>query len=143
MRARDQSGTETDFMYRALTRNIQVTVEPVYLPDRSEPDDGVHVWAYSVDIVNLGLEMVTLRSRHWKIIDGEGRLEEVRGDGVVGEQPTLGPGERFEYTSGCPLRATSGVMSGSYRFETVDGETFQVTIPAFSLDIPGGVRSVN
>ena len=130
-------------MYRALTRNIQVTVEPVYLADRSEPEEGVHVWAYSVDIANLGLEMVTLRSRHWRIIDGEGRVEEIRGDGVVGEQPTLGPGERFEYTSGCPLRATSGVMSGAYRFETVEGESFQVAIPAFSLDIPGGVRSVN
>jgi ApaG protein len=130
-------------MYRAVTRGIQVTVEPHYLADRSEPENGLHVWAYLVDIVNLGLETVSLRSRYWRIIDGEGRLEEVRGEGVVGEQPTLAPGERYEYTSGCPLRTTSGVMSGSYTFETVEGQEFPVTIPAFSLDIPGERRSLN
>lgn len=130
-------------MYRAVTRNIQVTVEPTYLPNRSNPEAGQHVWAYSVDIVNLGLETVKLRARHWTIVDSFGRVEEVRGPGVVGQQPRLGPGERFEYTSGCPLRATSGVMRGSYLMETATGETFDVVIPAFSLDIPGVERSVN
>ncbi|MBC2858377.1 Co2+/Mg2+ efflux protein ApaG [Stappia sp. 28M-7] len=130
-------------MYRAVTRDIQVTVEPHYLADESSPNDNRFVWAYSVDIVNLGLDTVRLRARHWRIVDALGRLEEVRGLGVVGEQPVLAPGERFEYTSGCPLRTSSGVMQGSYQMETVDGERFDVAIPAFSLDIPGTARSIN
>ena len=130
-------------MYRAVTRDIQVTVEPHYLADESSPDESRFVWAYSVDIVNLGLDTVRLRARHWRIVDALGRLEEVRGLGVVGEQPVLAPGERFEYTSGCPLRTSSGMMEGSYEMETVDGERFDVTIPAFSLDIPGTARSIN
>ena len=130
-------------MYRAVTRDIQVTVEPHYLADESSPDESRFVWAYSVDIVNLGLDTVRLRARHWRIVDALGRLEEVRGLGVVGEQPVLAPGERFEYTSGCPLRTNSGMMEGSYEMETVDGERFDVTIPAFSLDIPGTARSIN
>jgi ApaG protein len=130
-------------MYRAVTRDIQVTVEPHYLADESSPDDSRFVWAYSVDIVNLGLDTVRLRARHWRIVDALGRLEEVRGLGVVGEQPVLAPGERFEYTSGCPLRTSSGMMEGSYEMETVEGERFEVAIPAFSLDIPGTARSIN
>lgn len=130
-------------MYRAVTRDIQVTVEPHYLADESSPDDGRFVWAYSVDIVNLGLDTVRLRARQWRIVDALGRLEEVRGLGVVGEQPVLAPGERFEYTSGCPLRTSSGMMEGCYEMETVDGERFEVAIPAFSLDIPGAARILN
>lgn len=130
-------------MYRAVTRDIQVTVEPHYLVEESSPDDGRFVWAYSVDIVNLGLDTVRLRARHWRIVDALGRLEEVRGLGVVGEQPVLAPGERFEYTSGCPLRTSSGMMEGCYEMETVDGERFEVAIPAFSLDIPGAARTLN
>ncbi|QGZ36408.1 Co2+/Mg2+ efflux protein ApaG [Stappia indica] len=130
-------------MYRAVTRDIQVTVEPHYLADESSPDDSRFVWAYSVDIVNLGLDTVRLRARHWRIVDALGRLEEVRGLGVVGEQPVLAPGERFEYTSGCPLRTSSGMMEGSYEMETVEGERFDIAIPAFSLDIPGTARSIN
>jgi ApaG protein len=132
-----------DTMYRSVTRNIQVTVEPVFLSEDSDPDGGQYLWAYTVDIVNLGMETVRLRARHWRIFDAAGRLEEVRGAGVVGEQPVLGPGERFEYTSGCPLREPSGVMSGSYRMETAGGEGFDVSIPAFSLDVPGEPRSLN
>jgi ApaG protein len=130
-------------MYRAITRDIQVTVEPHYLADESDPADGRYFWAYSVDIVNLGMDTVRLHSRHWRIVDATGRLEEVRGLGVVGEQPVLAPGERFEYTSGCPLRTDSGMMAGSYQMETVDGERFDVAIPAFSLDIPGSERVIN
>ena len=130
-------------MYRAVTRDIQVTVEPHYLADESSPDDSRFVWAYSVDIVNLGLDTVRLRARHWRIVDALGRLEEVRGLGVVGEQPVLAPGERFEYTSGCPLRTSSGMMEGSYEMETVEGERFDIAIPGFSLDIPGTARSIN
>ncbi|WP_186398417.1 Co2+/Mg2+ efflux protein ApaG [Stappia sp. P2PMeth1] len=130
-------------MYRAVTRDIQVTVEPHYLADESSPDEGRFVWAYSIDIVNLGLDTVRLRARQWRIVDALGRLEEVRGLGVVGEQPVLAPGERFEYTSGCPLRTSSGMMEGCYEMETVDGERFEVAIPAFSLDIPGAARILN
>ncbi|WP_306031260.1 Co2+/Mg2+ efflux protein ApaG [Stappia sp. MMSF_3263] len=130
-------------MYRAVTHDIQVTVEPQYLAEESDPADGRYFWAYSVDIVNLGMDTVRLRARHWRIVDAVGHLEEVRGLGVVGEQPVLAPGERFEYTSGCPLRTSSGMMAGSYQMETTDGERFDVDIPAFSLDIPGQVRSVN
>lgn len=130
-------------MYRAVTHDIQVTVEPQYLAEESDPADGRYFWAYSVDIVNLGMDTVRLRARHWRIVDAVGHLEEVRGLGVVGEQPVLAPGERFEYTSGCPLRTSSGMMAGSYQMETTDGERFDVDIPAFSLDIPGQARSVN
>ena len=130
-------------MYRAVTHDIQVTVEPQYLAEESDPADGRYFWAYSVDIVNLGMDTVRLCARHWRIVDAVGHLEEVRGLGVVGEQPVLAPGERFEYTSGCPLRTSSGMMAGSYQMETTDGERFDVDIPAFSLDIPGQVRSVN
>ncbi|WP_428700330.1 Co2+/Mg2+ efflux protein ApaG [Stappia sp.] len=130
-------------MYRAVTHDIQVTVEPQYLAEESDPADGRYFWAYNVDIVNLGMDTVRLRARHWRIVDAVGHLEEVRGLGVVGEQPVLAPGERFEYTSGCPLRTSSGMMAGSYQMETTDGERFDVDIPAFSLDIPGEVRSVN
>src|SRR5205823_2358051 len=109
-------------MYRAVTRSIQVTVQPEFLPDHSEPDESRFVWAYTIEIANLGRTTVQLRSRHWRITDADGNMEEVRGPGVVGEQPILGPGQRFQYTSGCPLSTPSGIMAGSYRMAAENGE---------------------
>jgi len=123
-------------MYSETTRSIKVTVRPFYLDQHSSPADGHYVWAYHVRIENAGLETVQLRHRHWRITDGFGRLQEVRGDGVVGEQPMLGPGESFEYTSSCPLATPSGFMVGDYEMETRGGENFLVQVPAFSLDTP-------
>ena len=136
------SRLQEDFhpMYRAVTRSIQVTVEPSFVEDESSPGDGRDVWAYRIEIVNLGLESVQLRSRFWRITDGIGRTEEVRGRGVVGKEPLLKPGESFEYTSGCPLTTPSGIMVGSYQMQTESGEMFVVDIPAFSLDMPNQAR---
>jgi ApaG protein len=123
-------------MYTETTRSINVTVQPFYLEDQSAPDEGRYVWAYHVRIENRGGETVQLRNRHWKITDSRGQVQEVRGPGVVGEQPVLGPGESFEYTSGTPLPTPSGIMVGSYQMETPAGESFWVQIPPFSLDSP-------
>ena len=123
-------------MYSETTRAIRVTVEPTYLDDQSSPSEGHYVWAYRVVIENLGRQSVQLLTRHWKITDGMGRLQEVCSAGVVGEQPHVPPGERFEYTSGTPLPTPSGIMVGSYGMESASGERFNVAIPAFSLDSP-------
>ena len=125
-------------MYSETTRAIKVTVKPFYLDQHSSPDDERYVWAYHVRIENEGGETVQLRNRHWQITDANGRLQEVRGPGVVGEEPVLRPGEMFEYTSSCPLTTPSGFMVGDYEMETTTGETFLVNIPAFSLDQPAG-----
>jgi ApaG protein len=123
-------------MYSEITRSIKVTVRPFYLEQHSSPADGHYVWAYHVRIENGGSETVQLRNRHWQITDSSGRQQEVRGPGVVGEQPTLAPGESFEYTSSCPLATPSGFMVGDYEMETRGGENFLVRVPAFSLDAP-------
>ncbi len=123
-------------MYSATTHSIAITVEPYYLDDESEPGNHRYVWAYKVTIENLGGETVQLKSRYWRITDASGRVQEVRGEGVVGEQPVLAPGERFEYTSGTPLTTPSGIMMGRYYMETVDGRGLEVDIPVFSLDQP-------
>ena len=129
--------------YRETTRAITVTVRPSFLDDQSRPEDNYFVWAYEVTILNEGPETVTLKTRYWKIMNANGQMQEVRGAGVVGEQPTLTPGQRFEYTSGCPLSTASGFMSGSYQLETADGDAFNVVIPAFSLDSPHAQRRVH
>jgi ApaG protein len=123
-------------MYSETTRSIKITVRPFYLEQHSSPADNHYVWAYHVRIENCGSEIVQLRNRHWRITDGFGRQQEVRGPGVVGEQPVLNPGESFEYTSSCPLATPSGFMVGDYEMETRNGENFLVQIPAFSLDTP-------
>lgn len=123
-------------MYKAVTRGISVTVTPRYMPEESSPEQGRYFFAYTVEIINSGLERVQLRARHWTITDEHGHVQEVRGAGVVGEEPVLGPGESFSYTSGCPLPTPSGTMQGTYLMETATGETFEAEIPAFSLDIP-------
>lgn len=128
---------------RAITNSVQITVEPSYLPDHSNPQTGHHVWAYSIEIVNLGAQSIQLLSRYWQITDAFGHLEEVRGPGVVGEQPIIEPGDSFHYTSGCPLDAPSGIMVGEYEMQTASGDLFKAKIPAFSLDIPGGSRTLN
>jgi ApaG protein len=123
-------------MYSEITRSITVTVKPFYLEDQSSPTENRYVWAYHVRIENGGKETVQLRHRYWKITDNRGQIQEVRGPGVVGEQPVLAPGESFEYTSGTPLPTPSGIMVGTYEMETKGGESFSVRIPAFSLDSP-------
>jgi ApaG protein len=130
-------------MYRAVTRRIEVQVAPHYLPDRSAPEKGYFFWAYAVTLTNQGAETVQLKTRHWRITDANGRLQEVRGAGVIGEQPVLKPGAKFEYTSGVPLPTPSGFMTGSYGMVTDAGEPFDIEIPAFSLDIPQSTRTVN
>ena len=123
-------------MYSETTRSITVTVKPFYLEDQSSPTENRYVWAYHVRIENGGGETVQLRRRYWKITDNRGQIQDVRGPGVVGEQPVLAPGESFEYTSGTPLPTPSGIMVGTYEMETRGGESFSVQIPAFSLDSP-------
>lgn len=127
-------------MYSAVTRNIIVTVKPFYLDDRSDPDENRYVWGYRVTIDNQSDDAVKLLSRYWNITDGSGKVEEVRGDGVVGEQPELDPGDSYQYTSGCPLSTPSGFMVGRYTMQTKSGEEFDIEIPAFSLDLPGKPR---
>jgi ApaG protein len=130
-------------MYSAVTHGIQVTVEPHFLEEQSDPGRSRYVWAYQVDIANGGAATVQLLSRHWIITDANGHVEEVRGLGVVGEQPVLQPGERFTYTSGCPLATPSGIMQGTYQMVRADGTVLTVEIPAFSLDLPQAARVVN
>jgi ApaG protein len=129
--------------YRAVTRQIEVKVIPRFLPERSSPENGYFFWAYTITLTNLGIETIQLKTRHWRITDAQGRLQEVRGAGVVGEEPVLKPGENFEYTSGVPLPTASGFMTGTYGMVSAAGETFDIEIPAFSLDTPQRERTIN
>jgi ApaG protein len=123
--------------YSATTGAIAVMVRSSYLADQSRPDEGRFVWAYRVRIENRGTTRVQLLRRSWLITDARGRLHRVEGDGVVGQQPVLAPGEAFEYTSGTPLETPSGFMTGAYHMvELGSGAPFDVAIPAFSLDSP-------
>jgi len=130
-------------MYRSVTRKIEVTVTPRFVSERSSPSNGYYFWAYTIDITNLGGETVQLKTRHWRITDANGRLQEVRGAGVVGEEPVLKPGETFNYTSGVPLQTPSGFMVGTYGMITDNGEKFDIDIPAFSLDCSYAERTIN
>ncbi|MBM3519463.1 MAG: Co2+/Mg2+ efflux protein ApaG [Alphaproteobacteria bacterium] len=130
-------------MYERITRGIKVIVRPQFLEGQSKPEEGHFVWAYTISLENHGRETVTLRTRYWKITDAFGKIQEVRGAGVVGEQPTLKPGDSFQYTSGCPLKTASGFMVGAYQMQTAEGELFNVDIPAFSLDSPHEKHSIN
>jgi ApaG protein len=122
--------------YRAITKGIAVSVIPTYLEAQSAPDSSQYFWAYRVIIENQGQETVQLLSRHWMITNARGELTEVKGSGVVGEQPVLKPGKSYEYTSGAPLNTTSGMMGGAYQMESETGELFDTEIPTFSLDRP-------
>jgi ApaG protein len=130
-------------MFEEITRDIRVAVEPSFLEDQSEPGAGRFVWAYRVTIENLGRETVQLISRYWRITDSRGQTREVRGPGVVGEQPTIGPGESFQYSSGTPLDTPSGFMTGSYSMRSAAGENFEIVIPLFVLDSPYQARQVH
>ena len=130
-------------MYRAVTRQIEVTVEPNFLPERSVVDRGQYFWSYTITITNFGSETVQLKRRHWIITDANGRQQEIRGDGVIGEQPVLAPGERHKYTSGVPLTTASGFMTGRYQMVSESGEQFEIEVPTFSLDSPEGKRVLN
>jgi ApaG protein len=130
-------------MYEAVTSDIRVRVTPRFLEDQSTPEEARYFWAYTVEIKNEGTETVQLRTRRWLITDANGRQETVRGPGVVGKTPTLPPGGRFEYTSGCPLTTPSGIMAGSYQMQRKDGRMLDIAIPSFSLDSPYARRSIN
>lgn len=130
-------------MYRATTHNIEITVEPFYLEEQSEPEENRYFWGYRITIANLSTTTVCLRSRYWKITDGSGKVDEVHGPGVVGEQPVIEPGSSYQYSSGCPLKTNSGMMVGSYQMQGADGSAFEVHIPAFSLDLPDSYRTLN
>ena len=130
-------------MFTQTTRHIKVTVIPTYLPQQSDPLQFHHVWAYTVQLENLGTDTVQLLNRYWHITDAQGSVQEVRGVGVVGEQPVIKPGDSFQYTSGAALKTLSGLMRGSYEMTTQDGELFSVEIPAFSLDSPAQVNRPN
>jgi ApaG protein len=123
--------------YSKTTRGIRVSVRSFYLADQSQPDEGKFVWAYRIKIENQGRETVQLLRRTWHITDANGRTQRVHGPGVVGQQPTIEPGESFEYTSGTPLDTPSGFMTGAYHMVVSgSGEEFDVAIPIFSLDSP-------
>ena len=130
-------------MYRSVTRSIEVKVTPRFEADRSSPQNGYYFWAYTIEIANRGDEQVQLKTRHWRITDALGRVQEVQGPGVVGEEPVLDPRGRYEYTSGVPLPTPSGFMVGSYGMVGHGGERFDVDIPAFSLDAAGERRIIN
>jgi len=120
----------------AVTEGIKVSVRAQYVPDQSSPRQKRYVFAYTIRIENRGTKSAQLRSRHWIITDGEGRVEEVRGPGVVGQQPLLEPGQHFEYTSGCVLETPRGQMKGKYQMHRPDGTRFDAEIAPFSLVLP-------
>ena len=130
-------------MYRAITHQIEVTVEPAFMPERSVPDKGQFFWSYTIAITNTGNQTVQLKTRRWIITDATGKEQVVKGAGVVGEQPVLAPGERYEYTSGVPLPTSSGFMTGSYQMVSESGEQFEIDVPTFSLDSPSERRVLN
>ena len=131
------------YQYELETKRIRVAVRPAYLDDQSSPEDDRYVWSYTVTIENRGAEPVQLLSRYWNIVDGAGRVQEVRGAGVVGAQPVIAPGESFQYTSGCPLETASGTMSGRYQMMSASGESFEAEIPAFLLESPYERRQIH
>lgn len=130
------SETKPHVASTAITDGIKVTVKSQYIPDQSSPRQKRYVFAYTVRIENEGQKPAQLRSRHWVITDGDGRVEEVRGPGVVGQQPLLGPGEHFEYTSGCVLETSRGTMQGTYQMHRPDGSAFDADIAVFALVMP-------
>ena len=123
-------------MSTALTNGIMVTVKSEYIPERSSLSSRQYAFSYTVRIENQGDETAQLRSRHWIITDGNGSVQEVRGDGVVGAQPVLRPGDNFEYTSWCVLATPSGMMRGTYQMVTDRGQTFDADIAPFRLALP-------
>ena len=130
-------------MYERITRGIRVAVRPAFLDDQSDPGEQRYLWSYTVTIENTGYETVPLLSRYWHITDAVGHVKEVRGPGVVGTQPVLAPGQKFEYTSGCPLPTASGAMEGRYQMRAATGEDFEAEIPGFVLESPHEHRQIH
>ncbi len=128
--------TDANSMYEQTTRGILVRAVPEYRSDHSDPDEPRYVWSYMIEIENHGVDTVQLISRRWTITNARGHTQEVEGEGVVGQQPVLRPGDAFRYVSGAPLDTPSGIMQGAYLMRTDDGDEFTVAIPAFSLDSP-------
>ena len=124
-------------MYSQITHGIEVHVTPIYLEDESRPDDNHFFWAYRITIANNSQSAVKLLTRYWRIVDGTGHIEEVHGEGVVGEQPLIKIGSSYQYTSGCPLATPHGIMSGHYTMRDSQNTLLRVEVPPFSLDIPG------
>jgi ApaG protein len=129
-------------MYTKTTNSIRVTVLPRYLDEQSDPGAARYFWAYTIQLENCGDKTVQLLNRYWHITDGFGRKHEVRGPGVIGQQPVLKPGDRFEYTSSVPLNTPSGMMFGEYQMVLPDGSEIQVAVPAFSLDCPWNPKAM-
>nr|TFG52988.1 MAG: Co2+/Mg2+ efflux protein ApaG [Hyphomicrobiales bacterium] len=129
--------------YEETTRHICVVVEPSFLEEESVPEEHRYVWAYRITIENCGESSVQLISRHWRITDAHGRVREVSGPGVIGEQPHINPGKVFQYTSGAPLETPSGFMSGTYMMREESGESFDIVIPLFALDSPYESRQIH
>ena len=130
-------------MYSQVTNKIEITVEPLFLDDQSEPENSQFFWLYRITIENQGRATVQLMNRQWNIVNAFGSVTEVTGEGVVGEQPVLQPGDSYQYESGTPLNTASGFMSGKYGMQDGDGTFFDVTIPTFSLDSPYDHQIVN
>jgi len=130
-------------MYEQETQGFMVRVAPAFLPDQSKPAESRFVWSYTIEIENRSDEAVQLMSRFWRITDENGVTQEVRGAGVIGQQPVIPPGEKFSYTSAAPLAAPSGLMMGAYSMQRANGEEFDVTVPAFVLDSPHQSRMLN
>lgn len=131
-------------MYEEVTEGVRIRVTPAYQPAESAPADHRYFWSYTIEITNLSARTVKLVNRYWRIVDATGAENEVRGDGVVGKQPTLQPGEAFTYTSGCPLNAPSGMMGGHYGMIDVKSHLpFVAIVPTFALDSPYTNRRAN
>ena len=138
-----QEHTAPHLLYESVTRGVRVRVKPAFLDDQSDPEMSRYLWSYTVTIENRGGEAVQLLSRYWHITDASGRIQEVRGPGVVGAQPVIEPGQAFEYTSGCPLTTASGAMAGRYQMLAASGEAFEAEIPPFLLESPHERRQIH
>jgi ApaG protein len=130
-------------MYSKTTKGVTVTVTPYFLDEQSSPQEGHYVWAYQVNIKNSSSNTVKLNRRNWVIIDANGKIINIQGEGVVGEFPVIHPGESFEYTSGTPLKTTNGFMQGFYLMSQNNGEQLKIDIPTFSLDSPYGKKKLH
>jgi len=130
-------------MYSKTTNGVTVSVQPYFLDEQSSPNENHYVWAYKVNIQNHSQDTVKLNHRNWIIIDGNGKILQVHGEGVVGEFPVLKPGEAFEYTSGTPLNTTSGIMQGFYSMVSNNGSVLKIDIPTFSLDSPYSQKKIH
>ncbi len=127
-------------MADAITRGIRVNVESEFRDDDSSPEDDIYVFAYHVTISNHGDKPVQLMTRHWIITDADGKVEEVKGAGVIGAQPTIEPGQGFSYSSFCPLKTPVGSMYGTYQMVTQEGDSFDAVIAPFTLAVPGTLQ---